>query len=144
MSEIEKILKACVGAVQTVAEKTGEVVDALAEKGAPAYEKAKEAGADMVGRIRDAVNSGAVQQEMKEISDSLTSFSREQLASLKRMIEQAEQELERKEAEAASDGEEKTEETEAQEEILAETEETPEEASGEPASENREDGVTEA
>ena len=116
MSELEKILKACVGAVETVAEKTGEVVDALAEKGAPAYEKAKEAGADLFSRLRDAVNNGAVQQEMEELTDKLAGFSREQLRGLRDLIDRAEAELDKREKQPEAKEEAQAEETAGNEE----------------------------
>ena len=97
MSEIEKILKACVGAVQTVAEKTGEVIDSLAEKGTPAYEKAVEKGNDVIGKIRDSLRDMDIPSEIDLLTGRIGEFTREQLELLRQKIDEAEEALDRKE-----------------------------------------------
>ena len=58
--EIEKILKAGLGAVAAGVEKTQEAVEYLAEKGEPIYAQAKSAVCDAAGKIKKAVDESGI------------------------------------------------------------------------------------
>ena len=58
--EIEKILKAGLGAVAAGVEKTQEAVEYLAEKGEPIYAQAKSAVCDAAGTIKKAVDESGI------------------------------------------------------------------------------------
>lgn len=95
MSELERLLKACVGAVETVAEKTGDMIDILAEKGTPAYEEAVKKGSKVLETIRTAMKNEKVCSDMDELTERIRELSRDQLEILKSRISEAEASLDR-------------------------------------------------
>ena len=95
MSEIERLLKACVGAVETVAEKTGDLIGNLAEKGTPAYEEAVKKGGEVLDTIRSTIKNENVRSDMEELTERIGEFTRDQLELLRNRIIEAEEKLDR-------------------------------------------------
>lgn len=93
MSEniLEKILKAGIGAVMTVAEKTGEVVDDLAKKGEEPYQKAVQKGGEILEEIKSTFEKSGVCEKAEELFKTVESMSREELDCLKKVIREVEE-----------------------------------------------------
>ncbi len=95
MSELERLAKACVGAVETVAEKTGNLIGRLAEKGTPAYEEAVKKGEKVLETIRSTIKNENVRSDVEELTERIGEFTRDQLDVLKNRISEAEESLDR-------------------------------------------------
>ena len=59
-NELEKVLKAGIGAVATGVEKTKEAIENLAQKGEPIYAQAKDAVSDAAEKIKKAVSESGI------------------------------------------------------------------------------------
>lgn len=59
-NELEKVLKAGIGAVATGVEKTKEAIESLAQKGEPLYAQAKDAVNDAAEKIKKAVSESGI------------------------------------------------------------------------------------
>ena len=116
--EIEKILKAGLGAVAAGVEKTQEAVEYLAEKGEPIYAQAKSAVCDAAGKIKKAVDESGIADvfscppRVERVVEEMQEMTAEELQEVRRALCDI---LAAKEAENAQEEEKENEEAQEEE-----------------------------
>ncbi len=92
-NELKKILMAGIGAATTAVEKTGEVIEKLAQKGEITYEQAKEMGAEAAAKIKKAVDESGIadaftcKPRVENVKNDLKQMSQEELDEIKGAID---------------------------------------------------------
>ena len=94
--DLEKILKAGIGAVSTGVEKGAEAIEKLAEKGEPIYQQAKDTVCQAAGKIKKAVDDSNIPENItmlfggkctaEAVIAALKHFSREELEKVQEAI----------------------------------------------------------
>lgn len=122
-NELEKVLKAGIGAVATGVEKTKEAIESLAQKGEPLYAQAKDAVNDAAGKIKKAVSESGIadvfscRPRVESIIADLQEMTQEELDEIRQALEDiyptrpaSREEAPASEAEETPDGEDSDEE----------------------------------
>lgn len=95
--DLEKILKAGIGAVTTGVEKGAEAIEKLAEKGEPIYQQARETVCGAAAKVKKAVDDSNIPENItmlfggkctvEAVIAALKNFSREELEKVQEAIE---------------------------------------------------------
>lgn len=122
-NELEKVLKAGIGAVATGVEKTKEAIESLAQKGEPLYAQAKDAVNDAAEKIKKAVSESGIadvfscRPRVESIIADLQEMTQEELDEIRQALEDiyptrpaSREEAPASEAEETHDGEDSDEE----------------------------------
>lgn len=122
-NELEKVLKAGIGAVATGVEKTKEAIESLAQKGEPLYAQAKDAVNDAAEKIKKAVSESGIadvfscRPRVESIIADLQEMTQEELDEIRQALEDiyptrpaSREEAPASEAEETPDGEDSDEE----------------------------------
>lgn len=94
---IRKILKAGIGAVETVVEKSGEVIDQLADRGTETYNQVVQKGGEIVDKIRKSFAGTDINEilsnpeALADIEEALVGLPMETLQKLRAMLDRAEE-----------------------------------------------------
>jgi len=86
--DLEKLIKAGIGAVSEGLSKSAKMIDSLAEKGEPLYQQAADAVSQTAGKVKDAVRNTWNNNDMKAVRASIEKLSREQLAQAAQWIDE--------------------------------------------------------
>ena len=92
-NELEKVLKAGIGAVAVGVEKTKEAIENLAQKGEPIYAQAKDAVNDAAEKIKKAVNESGIadvfscRPRVESIIADLQELTQEELDEIRQALE---------------------------------------------------------
>ena len=92
-NELEKVLKAGIGAVATGVEKTKEAIESLAQKGEPIYAQAKDAVSDAAEKIKKAVSDSGIadvfscRPRVESIIADLQELTQEELDEIRQALE---------------------------------------------------------
>lgn len=92
-NELEKVLKAGIGAVATGVEKTKEAIENLAQKGEPIYAQAKDAVSDAAEKIKKAVSESGIadvfscRPRVESIIADLQEMTQEELDEIRQALE---------------------------------------------------------
>lgn len=92
-NELEKVLKAGIGAVATGVEKTKEAIESLAQKGEPLYAQAKDAVNDAAEKIKKAVSESGIadvfscRPRVESIIADLQEMTQEELDEIRQALE---------------------------------------------------------
>ncbi|MBR6809511.1 MAG: hypothetical protein IKM64_04445 [Clostridia bacterium] len=97
--ELEKVIKAGIGAVATGVEKAGEAVEYLAEKGEPLYEQAKEKVTSAADKVVKAFNEFG-KPKIESLLHDARSFTIEELKELQEKLGQLIEDMEQAQQEA--------------------------------------------
>ena len=97
--ELEKVIKAGIGAVATGVEKAGEAVEYLAEKGEPLYEQAKEKVTCAADKVVKAFNEFG-KPKIESLLHDARSFTIEELKELHEKLGQLIEDMEQAQQEA--------------------------------------------
>ena len=93
-NELEKVLKAGLGAVATGVEKTKEAIENLAQKGEPIYAQAKDAVSDAAEKIKKAVSESGIadvfscRPRVESIIADLEEMTQEELDEIRQALEE--------------------------------------------------------
>lgn len=93
-NELEKVLKAGLGAVATGVEKTRETIENLAQKGEPIYTQARDAVSDAAEKIKKAVSDSGIAEvfscrpRVESVIADLQEMTREELDEIRRALEE--------------------------------------------------------
>ena len=95
--DLEKILKAGIGAVSTGVEKGAQAIEKLAQKGEPIYQQAKESVCEAAGKIKKAVDESNIPDHItmlfggkatkEAVIAALKQFSKDELDAVKSAID---------------------------------------------------------
>lgn len=88
-NEIKKVLLAGIGAVAVTAEKSQNMIDMLVKKGEITVEQGKVLNEELKNNIKDAV-SGTEKKAEDDISGKLASMTAEELAELRKKLDEIE------------------------------------------------------
>lgn len=95
--DIEKIIKAGIGAVSTGVEKSAEAIEKLAQKGEPLFNQAKSTVCEAAGKLKKAVDDSNIPENIsmlfggkvtvETLTNALRQFTREELDQVKAAID---------------------------------------------------------
>lgn len=97
--ELEKVIKAGIGAVATGVEKAQEAVDNLAQKGEPIFEQAKEKVAEAADKVVKAFNEIG-KPKMEDLLHDARAFTLDELKTLREKLDQLIVDMEKTQQEA--------------------------------------------